>query len=156
MGARIDVLRLAIAALLILGGAVFTVGALREFDATRLDRPGAASGIAPPDTPSGGGETVGGLRLRSPGVILVTAALSVLLGAALLTAHERFLPLVALGVAIFALGFAVFDLREVARLAQADPFDVRGLAWTVAAAHLGAAALAALLVARRGRPVPAR
>jgi hypothetical protein len=145
MATRTIVLRAAAAALLVLAAAVFTVGALREFDATRPDRPGAARGGAPSAAPTGGGETIDGLRLRSPGVILVTAALSVLLGAALLSSPERLLPLVALVAIAFALGFAVFDLREVARLAHADPFDLQGLAWTVAGAHLGAAVFAALL-----------
>lgn len=156
MATRTLVLRTMVAALLMLAAAVFTVGALREFDATRPDRPGAVRGVVASDAPTGGGETVGGQRLRSPGVILGTAALSVVLSAALLGSDERLLRLFALGVVAFALVFAVFDLREVARLTQDDPFDLRGLAWTVAGAHLGAAILAALLFARTARPARER
>jgi hypothetical protein len=149
MESRTIVLRLAIAALLMLAAAVFTVGALREFEATRPDRPGVARLSTAGSTGAGSGdEVVAGTRLRSPGVILVAAALSLLLGVALVSSDDRLLALVALAVVAFALGFALFDLREVARLRQADPFDLRGLAWTVAGAHLGAALLAALLFTR--------
>src|SRR5690348_4466300 len=139
MGSRTFLLRMAVAALLILAAAVFTVGALREFDATRLDRPGSPTLAAGSSGAAAGDEVMAGTRLRSPGVILAAAALSILLSAALLSSEERLLALLALGVVVFALGFALFDLREVARLAQADPFDLRGLAWTVAGAHLAAA-----------------
>ncbi|MEO6397022.1 MAG: hypothetical protein ABIP13_01000 [Tepidiformaceae bacterium] len=85
-------------------------------------------------------ETILGINPESP--ILIVAALAISVGLVVLAAaRSRSRPILLL-IAVAAIGFALFDLLEVAHQAKTERYGILVLALIAAGAHLAAGALA--------------
>lgn len=153
-------LRRAIAGLLLVGAALFTIGAIVERDRgesthtdavneNQADHEAAteaarqASNESAASSESSGEGTVFGVDVESTRTIAAAIVGSLALAASILVVRRRFVFLIVGGFA-FAFAFATLDVAEVVHQVGREAAGLATLAALVAAAHLAAGVLAAV------------